>query len=121
MTHRPEQNDDTDRRRDRRIAIPAIRLAILADIYTTRDWSLGGFRIRDYPVPVPTGEVLPVTIVLTAGGKIFRHAVTAEVVRSESGSGILAAQFQRLTPDAITVLNAALSGRLRDLADSRDR
>lgn len=118
MASTPGLRSRAERRLDRRIVIPAIRLAILSDIYTTRDWSLGGFRIKDYPVQVPTGEILPVTIVMSAGEKVFRHAVMAEVVRTEPGSGELAATFTRLTPDAVTMLEAALAGRLRDLAES---
>ena len=110
-----------DRRRNRRIAIPAIRLAILTDIYSTRDWSLGGFRIADYPVPLSPGDLLPVTIVVAAHGEVFRHAVMAEVVRHNRQSGSMAARFKRLTPDAVTVLTAALQGRLRDLADEQQR
>jgi len=107
--------DFPNRRRDRRNAIPPIQLELDGEVYTTVDWSLGGFLIAPYRGRARPGMQFPVVIVIRIGDRVYRHRAEAEVVRAPAVRKQVAARFTRLEPDAVDTMEGLITGRLRRL------
>lgn len=102
-----------NRRRDHRVTIPPIALTVNNRVYTTRDWSLGGFRVAPYGGGGLPGLVISVGISVTVGTDVYRHEAEAEIVRINPHDRTLAAHFTTIDSGAIATLEGLLTGRLR--------
>jgi hypothetical protein len=107
--------EHTERRRNRRSALPQIEIEFDGDVYVTTNWSLGGFMVEPYDGRRRTGDLLSVSIVVKVNDKEFRHRTDAQVVRRRRAAGQLAAHFQGIPPEAIDTLDGLITGRLRRL------
>jgi len=107
-----------NRRRDHRVTIPPIALELEDQVYTTRDWSLGGFRVAPYRGVGLPGQMISVVISVTVGRDIYRHEAKAEVVRINPLDRTLAARFTAIDAGAIATLEGLLTGRLRRARNS---
>jgi len=100
--------DRQESRRDRRYAMPSLRVVIGDQEYISDNWSLGGFQLTS-DLPLIVGAAVVGTLHVD-GSDGFEF--TAEVVRKDPASGILGFHFQELTPLALTKLDRALARRL---------
>lgn len=107
--------DMAERRRNRRSALPPVIIEFDQEAYPTVNWSLGGFLVEPYSGRRRSGERLAVTIVVTVGGKEFRHGAKAKVVWRRRDVQQLAAHFHGLPPEAVATLDGLVTGRLRRL------
>jgi len=107
-----------NRRRDHRVTIPPITLALDNQVYTTRDWSLGGFRVAPYGGVGLPGHMIPVVISVTVGRDVYRHEAKAEVVRINPRDRTLAARFTVIDASTIATLEGLITGRLRRASGS---
>jgi multidrug resistance efflux pump len=85
-----------DQRRHHRVTAP---FYVTLDDHRVRttDWSLGGFRIDNYPGPLPNvGDELPLQISLPFQGFEVSFECKAEVVRDDERTGMFACQFTEL-------------------------
>ncbi len=105
----------TNRRRDRRNAMPPIELEIEDVSYTTADWGLGGFRIEPYEGARRVGEAIALTVVVHVADRCYRHPVEAQIVRVDRRDRQMAAAFVGLSSDAMDTLEGLITGRLRRL------
>ena len=102
-----------NRRRDNRVSVMPIQIELKGHSYTTTDWSLGGFLIDGYSGRLSAGDEVMVAIQVIADGVEFSHVARAEVIRNDSRSGQLAANFLQLDSATIATLEGWLTGRLR--------
>ncbi len=102
-----------NRRRDKRVSVMPIQIEIEGKSYTTTDWSLGGFLIEEYSGRLSAGDEIMVAIQVIAGAVEFSHVARAEVIRNDTRSGQLAANFLQLDNATIANLEGWLTGRLR--------
>jgi hypothetical protein len=107
--------DQSERRRNRRSALPQIEIEFDGEAYPTVNWSLGGFLVEPYEGKRRAGEKLNVTIVVKVKDKEFRHDAHAKVAWRRRAEGQLAAFFKGLPPEAIDTLDGHITGRLRRL------
>ncbi len=69
-----------DRRKNRRNFDRPLKLKVEGRTYQTLDWSLGGFRIKDYHRPLEIGERITGKVSLPYGGHVGDFV--AEIVRA---------------------------------------
>jgi PilZ domain-containing protein len=100
--------DRQEARRDRRYALPPLKVVIGGREFASDNWSLGGFQLTT-DLPLLVGAVVSGTLHVD-GSDGFEF--TAQVVRKEEGSGALGFRFEELTPLAMTKLDRALARRL---------
>jgi len=99
--------DRHEARRDRRYALPPIKVTFAEGEFTTENWSLGGF-------------LLPLAAALTRGTRFCGelalatgrapHAFAAEVVRRNSDG--IGCRFIEPSPELVDALDRAILGRL---------
>jgi hypothetical protein len=85
-----------DQRRHHRVTAP---LYVALDEFRVRatDWSLGGFRVDNYPGPLPNiGDELPLTLSLPFQGFEVTFECKAEVVRDDEPTAMFACRFTEL-------------------------
>ena len=107
--------EQTERRRNRRSALPQIEIEFGGDSYITSNWSLGGFLVEPYSGKHKTGDDLDVSIVVRVNDKEFRHRAEAKVVWRRRAQRQLAAHFHGLPTAAVDTLDGLITGRLRRL------
>jgi hypothetical protein len=100
--------DRQESRRDRRYAMPVLRVVLDGKEFVSDNWSLGGFQLRG-PISLAAGQAVSGTIHID-GGDGF--AFTAAVVRKDAEAGTTGFQFQDMTPIAMSKLDRALARRL---------
>ncbi len=97
---------------DRRMLprIPEERATVIIDesSFPLNDWNPTGFMIAPYEGRYGVGSSIRPTLVIPAGGKMFRFVATAKVVRRDKKLKQLAAVF--------TELDAGTTQRLKHLA-----
>jgi hypothetical protein len=96
-------------RRDKRISVPPIRVAIDGEAFPTVNWSLGGVLVACDARGLGAGEVVPVTGLGPAEGRMLAVSVAARVVRAEGG--FLSLEFLELDARAYAVLEALMMRR----------
>lgn len=111
----------SDSRRDKRVDTIAIEIEIEDTIYTTLDWSLGGFLVDGYQGDQQPGDEIIVGISVTVGDKEYCHVARAEIIRIEAASNQLAANFMGLDSATIGTLEGWMTGRLRRQAQRGKR
>jgi len=103
---------ELENRRAHRRMMPPIQIEIEGTEYTTVDWSLGGFMLAPYTGGLIAGASVPVTIIATAGGEMYRHFAIAGIVRVEIAAKSLAGHFDRLDPRTVDSLERVILERL---------
>jgi len=93
-----------EQRRHPRHAHPPIRIDLDGKIYTTVDWSKGGFLIAAYEGPCRPGDHALVDLVVPAQGRTVRYTAEVVVARISRDDRLLAARFTRLSGDAAGAL-----------------
>ena len=110
-----------NRRRDVRRELPQLTIQFGAVKHATRDWSLGGFALRDVGqgsrIFEPEDEVSGIFAVQD-GDSGYRF--TASVVRASHDTGVVAFRFLELAPDSFAVLERLLL-RAQPVPGSADR
>ena len=107
--------EQTERRRNRRSALPQIEIEFDGEVYVTSNWSLGGFMVEPYSGKLRKGDDLDVGIVVRVNDKEFRHKADATVVWRRRAQQQLAAHFHGLPTAAVDTLDGLITGRLRRL------
>lgn len=102
-----------NQRRDKRVSVLPIQIELEGEVYTTVDWSLGGFLIEGYTGRRRPGDEVMIAIKVFASDVEFNHAASAEVVRIDPLGNQLAANFIGLDSAALADLEGWLTGRLR--------
>ena len=90
-----------------RVATP-LNLTVDGRHYSAVDWSLGGFRVRDWDRwddAIKIGDQLPWKFELPFQGFMIAFDVVAQVVRSNPESGHFACQFVELNSRQIELMN----------------
>lgn len=105
-------------RRDQRHAVPRLTLSVNGEIVETHDWSLGGFRIDDYPGRPPIGETVSVTYFAYMDGSANNVKCSAEVSRVIPSRRQVAFSFSNLDEGAFNFLERMSKERLRYLSAS---
>lgn len=103
----------SNQRRDKRVSAIPIEIELEGEVYTTLDWSLGGFLIDGYAGRRRPGDEVTITIRVAANEVEFNHVAGAEVVRIDSLGKRLAANFVGLDSETLADLEGWLTGRLR--------
>jgi predicted component of type VI protein secretion system len=103
----------SNRRRDRRVSTVPIAIELEGKVYTSLDWSLGGFLIEGYDGKRRPGQEVTVGIQVVAGETELNHVARAEIVRVDLGTNQLAANFTALDNATLNTLEGWLTGRLR--------
>jgi hypothetical protein len=99
--------DRNELRRDRRYALPPIKVLLDSGNFATTNWSLGGFLLPDGPALL-RGVQVGGELVLPADSEI--HAFTAEIVRRDSdGVGF---RFVEPSSSLIGALDRVIAGRM---------
>ena len=100
--------DREESRRNRRYALPSLRVEIDGEEYVSDNWSLGGFLLSG-KLPFAIGAVVCGTLhVDSGGGAVF----AAKVARKDEKTGTMGFQFRDMTASAMTKLDRALARRL---------
>ncbi len=114
-----------DQRRHHRVAAP---FYVTLDGHKVRcaDWSLGGFRVEDFPSDIPPpGDVLPFQCSLPFQGFDVSFEVRAEVVRFDLETGMFACRFTELgerESELMThFLEELVRGSMSEVADTIQR
>ena len=82
-----------DQRRHHRVSAP-FYVALDGHKVRCSDWSLGGFRIDDFPGGIPdAGDDLPLNCTLPFQGFDVSFEARAEVIRSDLDTGMFACRF----------------------------
>jgi multidrug resistance efflux pump len=85
-----------DQRRHHRVTAPFF-VELGAERYRVADWSLGGFRIEDFPAKLPVaGDELSLQATLPFQGFDVSFAVKAQVIRADPARRMFACQFTEL-------------------------
>lgn len=96
-------------RRDRRYPMPTLGVTLGARELWTTNWSLGGFMLHDFAMPVEVGSVVEGTMRFDGSPTV---PFKAEVVRVGPAPGEIGARFRELEDDAFDLLDRAISRRL---------
>src|SRR5690242_9216254 len=108
------KHEAPDLRRHVRSKVP-IGIRIKGRPFTVTEWSLGGFKVDDYPVNgTLVGDHLYADFVLPYQGVEISFTTEVEVVRVASESGTLAARFLNLNAREREVLGYKLLGETRN-------
>ena len=114
-----------DQRRHHRVSAP---FYVVHEGHKVRcsDWSLGGFRIDDFPNEVPDpGEELALSCCLPFQGFDVSFEVRAEVIRSDPDAGMFACRFTELgerESELMThFLEELVRGSMSEVADTIQR
>lgn len=114
-----------DQRRHHRVSAP---FYITLDGQKARctDWSLGGFRIDDFPGDIPQpGDDIPIQCTLPFQGFDVSFEARAEVVRSDLDTGMFAGRFtelgERETELMTHFLEELVRGAMSEVADTIQR
>lgn len=100
--------DRQESRRDRRYALPILKVTMGGEEHLSDNWSLGGFMLTG-PLGLEVGATVSGTVKIE-GSDGF--AFTAEVVRKEPDTGSFGFHFRDMTPLAVSTLDRALARRL---------
>jgi PilZ domain-containing protein len=103
-------------RKDQRHAVPRLTLSVNGEIVETHDWSLGGFRIDDYPGRPSIGETVSVTHFAYMDGSASNVHCVAEVTRVIPSRRQVAFSFKDLDEGAFNFLERMSKERLRVLS-----
>jgi hypothetical protein len=103
--------DPREDRRDRRYPLPPVSITIDGVEYTTVNWSLGGFLLGGFEVPIKRGQHIAAKL------RVSKDATPVEftgvVVRvDEPEKGNLAVQFVDLDDATMTLLDRTIARRL---------
>jgi len=102
-----------NRRRNQRVVVPVIRIAIGGQVYTTVDWGLGGFLVAPYTGPLKPDQEFAVSAIGPGDGELVPLAIRARAVRVARNS--LAAAFVELGDKAFNFLEALMMRRRKFL------
>src|SRR5215471_19338968 len=106
------KHEAPDLRRHVRSEVP-IRVRIQEIDYLVTDWSLGGFRVEDFPAAgLSVGDRLFAALALPHQGLEVSFTAEVEVVRLCGAGRALAARFLHLNPREKEVLSRAMGGDL---------
>lgn len=108
-------------RKDHRHAVPRLTLSINGEIVETYDWSLGGFRIDDFPGRPAIGETVSVTYFAYMDGSANNVKCRAEVSRVIPSRRQVAFAFKELDEGAFNFLERMSKERLRYLSENDQR
>lgn len=86
----------TNLRRDKRITVPQFQVHLAGTTLQTRNWSLGGLCIRDYPGHLTIGQSVEGLLVGTTRDGLETLPFTAEVIRIDRETGEVALRFDAL-------------------------
>jgi multidrug resistance efflux pump len=105
------KHEPPDLRRHVRSEVP-IRVRIRGTEYLVKDWSLGGFRVEDFPAAgLGVGDRLIAALVVPHQGLEVSFTAEVEVVRLGGEDRTLAARFLHLNPREKEALGLAMQGR----------
>ncbi len=93
-----------EKRKDRRVLIPPLRVALDGAEYETTNWSFGGFLLEDSAPAHAYGQAVAGSF--GWDGRMFPFA--GRVTRHVATTGELAVAFDGLAEDALVFLNAHL-------------
>ncbi len=114
-----------DQRRHHRVSAP-FYVALDGHKVRCSDWSLGGFRVDDFPGDIPDpGEELPLSCSLPFQGFDVSFEARAEVIRSDLNTGMFACRFtelgERETELMTHFLEELVRGAMSEVADTIQR
>ncbi len=101
-----------ERRKERRIRLRPVVMAIDGVRYTTMDWGFGGFSVEGYQGNRGVDDFITVTIIVNDGQKEVENISNARIVRIEDKNRKLAAAFGTLDIKIVNFLDSWLTGRL---------
>lgn len=99
-----------EQRRHPRHAHPPIRIDLDGKVYSTVDWSAGGFLIAAYDGPCRPGDHALVDLIIPASRRTLRCTVEVVIARINRGDRQLAARFTRLPSEALSALSELVAG-----------
>jgi hypothetical protein len=102
-----------NQRRDQRVVVPVLRLAIGGKIHTTVDWSLGGFMIEPYAGPLLPLQEFTIEAMGPGDGEMMPLATEARVARLIGKR--LAGKFTGLDDKVFAFLEALMTRRRKYL------
>jgi hypothetical protein len=102
--------DRSEGRRDRRHPLPPLTVKLGTGLYTTINWSLGGFLLGSYKGLHVPGDRIHGSFRIDSGTAEFTFQ--ADIVRADADEGTLAVQFVDLAPGAIDQLDRAIARRI---------
>ncbi|MBL4740007.1 MAG: PilZ domain-containing protein [Sneathiella sp.] len=105
-------------RKDHRYDLPRLTLTVSNLEFQTYDWSLGGFRIKDYNGRPPVGDTAIVSALSYFEGKAIAVNCKATVTRIVLGKDQVAFSFNELDEIAFEFLEEASIHRLALLSAS---
>lgn len=106
-------DDNAERRQHERISDPAIKLKIAGKIYTSINWSLGGFLIEGYDGELTTGSLLSIEgIGSVSAKKVTEVEISARVIRSDAEAGHLALNILDVDAAAFAVLQEQMAKKM---------
>jgi hypothetical protein len=97
-----------DSRRDRRYAVPPVRVKFAGDMCCARNWSLGGLLLESAPC-FDVGEQF--TGELQVDGRDAVFIMNAQTIRHDPDAGTLACRFVDPSPEMVGALDAAVAAR----------
>ncbi len=114
-----------DQRRHHRVSAPFF-VALDGSKVRCADWSLGGFRVEDFPGDIPSpGDEIPLTCTLPFQGFDVTFEAVAEVVRNNLDTGMFAGRFvelgERETELMTHFLEELVRGSMSEVADTIQR
>ena len=105
-------------RKDHRYDLPRLNLTVSNQQFHTYDWSLGGFRIKDYIGRPPVGDFVIVSSLSYSKEKAVVVNCKATVTRIVLGKDQVAFAFNTLDEAAFEFLEEASLHRLALLSNS---
>jgi len=105
-------------RKDHRYDLPRLTLTVSNQEFQTYDWSLGGFRIKDYTGRPPVGETVTVSTLSYFDERALIVNCKATVTRIVLGKDQVAFAFKNLDETAFEFLEEASIHRLALLSTS---
>jgi hypothetical protein len=102
-----------NQRRNQRVVVPVLRLAIGGQVHVSADWSLGGFMIEPYAGPLLPLEEFTIEAMGPGDGEMMPLATKARVARVIGKR--LAGKFVELDDKAFAFLEALMTRRRKYL------
>ncbi|GLQ05703.1 PilZ domain-containing protein [Sneathiella chinensis] len=103
-------------RKDQRFQIPRLSLVLDTHRFETYDWSLGGFRIDDFPGRPPVGDTVTISELSYSPDAKVAVNCKATVTRIVLGKNQVAFAFNKMDEAAFKFLENASMHRLALLA-----
>ena len=108
------RDEPSARRRTQRVVMPVLRFLLGGHIYTSVDWSLGGFQIEGYAGDLCPGTDVAVAAAGPEDAPLMPIGARARIARLKDG--LLAATFIEMDGRAFDLLEAMMLRRRQYLA-----